>query len=465
MKRVLIYILAVVVFVTAVGCGAANTTREVEQNRIVVLDPGHFHAGLLQMHRVEGMCDTVSVYAPEGPELGGYLYNINYYNNRKHDPTQWIVEQYVGDDYLEKMLQEKRGNTVVISGNNKKKTRYIYESINAGYNVLADKPMAISTEDFALLEKAYELAEDKGLILYELMTERYDIYNIVEKALLHNKDVFGELQKGTKDEPAVYMESVHYFCRLSSSGKPSSRPAWYYDVEQQGEGIADVTTHLIDLVQWSCFPGKSIRYGKDVVLTDAEHWPTLVTLEEYTQSTRTEAFPEYLQKDINSEGVLEVMANGTLAFEMKGVNVGIKVTWPYLTPQGGSGTSQSIKRGSRSTLEILQSAETDYQKNFYVVRAEGVDAEEFDAALQKAIADLNGEEPYITLTAEADGRYLVEFSKESRSSHENHFGLVAESYFRYIKEGKAPRWERDNALSKYWITTEGVALAKSKDKE
>ena len=70
--------LAVAVAVTAVGCGAANTNREVEQNRIVVLDPGHFHAGLLQMHRVEGMCDTVSVYAPEGPELGGYLYNINY---------------------------------------------------------------------------------------------------------------------------------------------------------------------------------------------------------------------------------------------------------------------------------------------------------------------------------------------------------------------------------------------------
>jgi hypothetical protein len=99
------------------------------------------------------------------------------------------------------------------------------------------------------------------------------------------------------------------------------------------------------------------------------------------------------------------------------------------------------------------------------VRNDGVDAEKFDAALQKAIADLNGEEPYITLTAEDAGRYLVEFSKESRSSHENHFGLVAESYFRYIKAGKAPRWERDNALSKYWITTEGVALAKSKDKE
>ena len=447
----------------AVVCCAPKSDSAPEQNRIIVLDPGHFHAGLLQMHRIEGMCDTVSVYAPEGPELGGYLYNINYYNNRKHNPTQWVVEQYVGEDYLEKMLSEAEGNTIVISGNNQKKTRYIYESIKAGYNVLADKPMAISKEDFALLEKSYKLAEKKGLVLYELMTERYDIYNVVEKALLHNKEVFGELLKGTKDEPAVEMESVHYFCRISSSGKASSRPAWYYDVEQQGEGIADVTTHLIDLVQWGCFPDESIRYGKDVVLTDAEHWPTLVTLDDYKLSTRAEAFPEYLQKDINEEGVLEVMANGKLSFEMKGVNVAITVHWPFLTPQGGGGTSQSIKRGSRSTIEILQSAETGYKKNFYVVRAEGVCAEEFDAALQGAIAELNGENPYITVTAEEGGRYLIEFSAESRSSHENHFGQVAANYFRYIKEHKAPRWERDNALSKYWITTEGVAVAKSKD--
>lgn len=446
----------------AVVCCAPKSDSAPEQNRIIVLDPGHFHAGLLQMHRIEGMCDTVSVYAPEGPELGGYLYNINYYNNRKHNPTQWVVEQYVGEDYLEKMLSEAEGNTVVISGNNQKKTRYIYESIKAGYNVLADKPMAISKEDFALLEKSYKLAEKRGLVLYELMTERYDIYNVVEKALLHNKEVFGELLKGTKNEPAVEMESVHYFCRISSSGKASSRPAWYYDVEQQGEGIADVTTHLIDLVQWSCFPDESIRYGKDVVLTDAEHWPTLVTADDYTLSTRTEAYPEYLQKDINEEGVLEVMANGKLSFEMKGVNVAITVHWPFLTPQGGGGTSQSIKRGSRSTIEILQNEQTGYKKNFYVVRAEGVCAEEFDVALQRAVAELNGENPYITVTAEEGGRYLIEFSKESLGSHENHFGQVAANYFRYIKEHKAPRWERDNALSKYWITTEGVAKAKSK---
>ena len=237
---------------------------------------------------------------------------------------------------------------------------------------------------------------------------------------------------------------------------------WYYDVAQQGEGIADVTTHLIDLVQWSCFPEQSIRRGRDVVLTDATHYPTLITLDEYKQSTRAEDFPDYLQKDIRN-GVLEVMANGTLNFEMKGINVGIKVIWDYLTPKGGGNTSTSIKQGTRSRIEIVQNVETGFKKEFFVVKAEGVDAEEFDVAIESAIAELNGEEPYITLTSEGESRYRLEFSNESKSSHENHFGLVAQSYFRYMEAGEAPAWERENALSKYWITTQGVERAKSKE--
>lgn len=463
MNSVLKYLLIAAGVICFASCATTKPSNQTTNNRIVVLDPGHFHAGLLQMHSIEGMCDTVAVYAPrEGQELGGYLYNINYYNNRKHNPTSWVLEKYVGEDYLERMIVERKGNTVVLAGNNQKKTRYIYEAIKAGFNVLADKPMAITTEDFKLLEQAYQLAEKKGLILYELMTERYDIYNIVEKELLHNKDVFGELERGTIDKPSVYMESVHYFCRISSSGKASERPMWYYDVAQQGEGIADVTTHLIDLVQWSCFPEESIKYKRDVVLTDATHYPTLITLDEYKQSTRANAFPDYLQKDIRN-GVLEVMANGTLSFEMKGVNVGIKVIWDYLTPKGGGNTSTSIKQGTRSRIEIVQNAETGFKKEFFVVKAEGVDAVEFDSGLKSAISKLNGEQPYITLTSQGDGRYHLEFSKESKSSHENHFGLVAQNYFRYMKQGKAPDWERENALSKYWITTEGVELAKSKE--
>lgn len=102
---------------------------------------------------------------------------------------------YTGDDYLQKMLADHKGNIAVLAGNNQKKTRYIMESIKAGYHVLADKPLAINPQDFKLLTEAYQLAKEKNLLLYDLMTERYDILNIIEKELLHQTELFGDLQK------------------------------------------------------------------------------------------------------------------------------------------------------------------------------------------------------------------------------------------------------------------------------
>ena len=38
--------------------------------RLVVIDPGHFHAALVQKHSYGGeVSDDVRVYAPRGPEL------------------------------------------------------------------------------------------------------------------------------------------------------------------------------------------------------------------------------------------------------------------------------------------------------------------------------------------------------------------------------------------------------------
>ena len=47
-----------------------------------VVDPGHFHASLLQKSRLEGVDEKVRVYAPEGEELEQYLATIEGYNTR-----------------------------------------------------------------------------------------------------------------------------------------------------------------------------------------------------------------------------------------------------------------------------------------------------------------------------------------------------------------------------------------------
>ena len=102
---------------------------------------------------------------------------------------------------------------VILAGNNKKKTEYIFTSVNAGYHVLADKPMAIDSNGFHLLEQAYDSARTRGVYLYDIMTERYDIQNAIERELAEDKELFGELQTGTQNDPAIYMESTHHFLR------------------------------------------------------------------------------------------------------------------------------------------------------------------------------------------------------------------------------------------------------------
>ena len=440
------------------GSCSGPRSGEARSVELVVLDPGHFHASLLQKNRLENVSDTVRVYAPEGPEAGQYLAAVESYNRRPDDPTAWQEEVYIGDDYLERMLADGRGDVVVLAGNNRKKTGYILEAVRAGYNVLSDKPLAIGKQDFDMLSEAYRLAAEKGLLIYDLMTERYDVLNIVTRDLLHDADLFGGLQPGTAESPSVTMRSTHNFFK-TVSGNPLIRPAWYYDVEQQGEGIADVTTHLIDLVAWQCFPGQPVRFRSDVEVLAARHWPTRITLPEFSQSTGVAEFPSYLDKYVK-DGALEVMANGSLTYRVKGIHVGMEVVWNYTSP-GGNDTFAAVMRGGKSDLEIVQNDETGFVKQLYIRRSPGTDPADFEDRLQAKAAELQKTYPFLTVEKQGPDRYLVNIPPEKRLGHEAHFSRVAGAFLHYLRCGDMPGWENENTLSKYYITTTAVEMAGS----
>ncbi len=54
-------------------------------------------------------------------------------------------------------------------------------------------------------------------------------------------------------------------------------------------------------------------------------------------------FPIYLKQYIKND-VLEVMANGSLDYTVKGICMGMKVTWNYTPPTNGGDTFTSIKK-------------------------------------------------------------------------------------------------------------------------
>ena len=86
--------------------------------------------------------DEVAAFEAEADQM--HMARINGFNARTNQPTAWQSEVYTGADYLDKMLKDKAGNVVVLAGNNARKTEYILKSVQAGYNVLSDKPMAIT---------------------------------------------------------------------------------------------------------------------------------------------------------------------------------------------------------------------------------------------------------------------------------------------------------------------------------
>src|SRR5436190_9918073 len=117
-KNMLTFIVILVFF----SCSNDKMKNETKPVRLVTLDPGHFHAALVQKSMYDDVDSTVFVYAPEGNDLQFHLDRIKGYNTRKDDPTHWNEQVYTGNDFFEKMIAEKKGNVVVLSGNNQKKT-------------------------------------------------------------------------------------------------------------------------------------------------------------------------------------------------------------------------------------------------------------------------------------------------------------------------------------------------------
>jgi predicted dehydrogenase len=424
----------------------------------MTLDPGHFHAALVQKTGYEQVDPRVHVFAPEGPDVEGHLGRIEGFNTREDEPTAWVEEVYLGDDFLEKMLEQRPGNVVVISGNNARKAEYIKRSVEAGLNVLADKPMVIRPDDYPLLEEASRIAAEKGVLVDDIMTERFEITSILQKRLSELPDLFGELVPGTPGEPAVTKQSVHHFSKIVS-GRPLIRPAWFFDVRQQGEGIVDVTTHLVDLIHWQAFPGETLDFDADVEVLSARRWPTRLTLEQFAHVTGLDAFPGYLEGDVAEDGALEVYANGEIVYRVRGIHAKVSVEWHYEAPEGTGDTHYSIMRGSKARLSVRQGKVEGFQPTLYVEPAEGVGGAAVEEALRAAIATLTREWAGLDLAPAGSG-WAVVIPDEYRVGHEAHFAQVTERYFRYLFEGGVPADEVQNLLTKYAITTKAWEMSR-----
>jgi predicted dehydrogenase len=433
------------------------TTKDGQPMKLAILAPGHFHAALVQKKMYDDIEPVVHVYAEDGPDLDDYVRKVESYNARSENPTAWRLQLHPGADFLERFVTDKHADVAVISGNNLRKTEYLSRAVAAGIHTLADKPMAIDAAGFDALGRAFAVAQAKDVLLYDIMTERHEITTMLQKEFSTIAPVFGELLKGTTTLPAVTKESVHHFSKLVS-GAPIKRPAWFFDTAQQGEGLVDITTHLVDLVQWECFPEQILDYRSDIDVINARRWPTQISPSQFAQVTQLSSFPEYLRKDVQSDGSLHVYANGEIDYTIKGVHAKVSVLWNFEAPEGAGDTHFSVMRGSRSSLTIRQGKEEGYQPVLAIEPAAELAIPDFEAALELALPQVQKKYPGLGLKRTGT-KWLVTVPASYHVGHEAHFGQVTDQFLTYVKRGALPVWEVPNMLAKYFTTTRALEIA------
>lgn len=447
-------------FVALAGVTAAAMTLAADTRtpfRFMTLDPGHFHAGLVQKEMYPDVSPTVDVYAPEGPDLDAHLRRIAAFNGRKEDPTSWVLELHTGPDFFERMLRERPGNIVVISGRNRGKIERIGRSVAADLHVLADKPWILNSADLPALDAALSDADRRKVVAYDIMTERFEITSILQRALVNDPAVFGEPLRGSPEDPAVYMESVHHLMKVVS-GAPNIRPAWFFDTDQQGEGLNDIGTHLVDLAQWTLFPDQPIDYRRDVRVHSAYRWPTMIPEADFKRVTASDGFPEFLRSRVKG-GALEYFCNTYVTYSVKGIHVALNVPWDWEAPSGAGDSHYAVYKGSRARVEVRQSKADSYRTELYVVPNAASDRAAVRAAVEARVAKLQATWPGVAV-GERHGDIHIAVPDVLRVGHEAHFAEVTRNFLGYLRtRGTLPAWERPNMLAKYYVTTTGTELS------
>ena len=405
------------------------------RSTLLVLNPGHPHGAQLQQSLKASLQRDVYVYAPVNNDLeSAYLNAIKRYNASDKTGSTWQVHTHVGEDYLAQMLANKKGDLVLIASNNKTKADYILKVASAGLSIIADKPMALTATDFDKLQTAFSEAQKHHRFVSDLpvMTMRNQIVYRLQKELVAIPEVFGALEKGSPEDPAIVEENRHYY------DKGITRPTWFFDIKQQGSGVTDVTTHLADLILWTCFP-ESISYKKDVDLVSAKLWPTVITPEQFKKITQVDPYPDFL-KPYQKGGQLEVFSNGEITSQIKGVYVRMRANWEVEPPAGGSDTYYSLIRGTRATLVI----KPGNPKDLFIKPGPDVSMAELGKALHNEVDRLKKQYPFIALHKEAGGWRIS--SEQLTEKRESQITIPSQQ-------------EIDRMLAKYYITTQADAVA------
>ena len=416
---------------------------------LIILNPGHFHAALTLRESHPLIDDDIHVFAEDGPDVDTFIRLVHSFNDRPVNPTHWTLYVYRGADYLEKLLARRPGRVVIIAGRNNEKMPLIHLLHAQGFCVLGDKPWLIESGQTGLLEEVTASAP----LATDIMTERHEIVNRLQKVFVRQPAIFGGFRlEGHR--PAIAIRSVHHLYKMVN-GAPLRRPAWYFDPAFQGEGITDVTTHLVDLVQWMTGDGSPFDFERDVARLAAGQWPTAIPRAIFSRITGLEDFPPVLQDQV-VDGVLQYLCNAALSYELRGIPVEIETLWDLEEAAGAGDLHHAVLRGSKADLITDQGAQTGFLTTLNVNPVEPGEA--YAEALTSAVNGMQEEFPGLGLEPEGEG-FRIMIPKALRTTHEQHFAAVLQSFLADLDQGASPENIGPDLNCKYTLLAQALALS------
>jgi hypothetical protein len=141
----------------------------------------------------------------------------------------------------------------------------------------------------------------------------------------------------------------------------------------------------------------------------------------------------------------------------------VSVIWNFEAPAGAADTHYSIMRGEKANLIIRQDKAQNYKPTLYVEPLPAADKKVMEEALGKAVAAIGKTYPGISSKA-VDAGWEIVVPERYNVGHEEHFSQVTEKYLQYLAEGKMPAWEKENMITKYYITTQAYAKSRNTQK-
>jgi len=426
---------------------------------LAFLDPGHFHAALTLGERHPGVRDELVVHAPKGPELDDFLGLVDGFNRRRERPTAWRVTVRAGAGSLERLIAERPGDVVVLAGRNDRKPATIRRLHDAGLHVLADKPWMASPDGLDDLRHVLAPPPPGAArpLAVEMMTGRHEITAILAERLVREADVFGALAGDGGDEPGIEITSVHHL-EKTVDGRPLRRPPWFFDVRVQGDGVADIPTHMVDQAQ------RLVRAAAETPADDAPRlellaartWSTPVPRALFARVTGLPGFPPELAPVVTG-AELAYRANAALAFRVGPVRVALDTRWDLSAPPGGGDTHRSVIRGTRSLVRVEQGPATGFRRRLSIEPR--VEPDRVRAALERALAAWPGAHPGPSLVPAAAG-WEIRVPPALDAGHERHFPLVLAEFLTLVEGGRMPARRAADTLAKYTLLAQAAAGAR-----